>query len=47
MIQMQRDYIEDVSDLCGLLKDMQEFDKWKRVILAFEQRCKETEQHLL
>ena len=28
------DYIEDVSDLCGLLKDMQEFDKWKRVILA-------------
>lgn len=34
------DYIEDVSDLCGLLKDMQEFDKWKRVILAFEQHAK-------
>ena len=34
------DYIEDVSDLCGLLKDMQEFDKWKKVILAFEQHAK-------
>ena len=34
------DYIEDMSDLCGLLKDMREFDKWKKVILAFEQHAK-------
>lgn len=34
------DYIEDMSDLCGLLKDMREFGKWKKVILAFEQHAK-------
>lgn len=31
------DYVEDMQDLCGLLKDMREFDIWKKVILAFEQ----------
>lgn len=34
------DYIEDMSDLCALLKDMREFDKWKKVILVFEQYVK-------
>lgn len=31
------DYVEEMQDLCALLKDMREFDIWKRIILAFEQ----------
>lgn len=35
------DYVQDMQDLCSLLKEMKEYDCWKQSILAFEKYAKE------
>lgn len=37
------DYVQDMRNLCGLLKEMGEFDKWKVIIESFEQNVKDQE----
>lgn len=35
------DYVEDMTEVCTLLKKMEEYEKWKQVILCFEAFAKE------
>lgn len=35
------DYVQDMQDLCNLLKEMKEYTYWKKIILDFEKYAKE------
>lgn len=35
------DYVQDMKDLCSLLKEMKEFDAWKRIIIDFQKYADE------
>lgn len=39
--QNASDYVQDIRDLCALLRDMREYDSWKRVIDSFERYANE------